>query len=49
MSVSALAMASKATIWESLFLGSIMAAFQVSRVGNIPLRARQIKDALEIL
>ena len=49
MSVSALAMVSKASIWESLFLGSIMAAFQVSRVGNIPLRASQIKEALEIL
>lgn len=38
----AMAMAVGANIWQSMYLGSIAAACQVSRVGNIPLSPRDI-------
>ena len=41
-----MAMAVGADIWQSMYLGSIAAACQVSRVGNIPLSPRDI--ALEL-
>jgi bifunctional ADP-heptose synthase (sugar kinase/adenylyltransferase) len=41
-----LAMAVGADIWQSLYLGSIAAACQVSRVGNIPLSPEDL--ALEL-
>ncbi len=41
-----MAMAVGADIWQSMYLGSIAAAYQVSRVGNIPLSPRDI--ALEL-
>ena len=34
---SAMALAVGANIWQSMYLGSIAAACQVSRVGNMPL------------
>ncbi len=43
---SSMAMAVGATIWESMYLGSIAAACQVSRVGNMPLSPQDI--ALEL-
>ena len=36
---SAMALALKWTVWESLYLGSVAAACQVGRIGNIPLTA----------
>jgi bifunctional ADP-heptose synthase (sugar kinase/adenylyltransferase) len=30
------------TIWESLYLGSVAAACQVGRIGNIPLTAAEL-------
>jgi len=43
---SALAMASGATIWESALLGTMAAAIQVSRVGNIPLQSSELTSLL---
>ena len=44
---SSMAMAVGADIWQSLYLGSIAAACQVSRVGNTPLSLQDI--ALELV
>jgi rfaE bifunctional protein kinase chain/domain len=44
---AALALASGASIWESSLLGSIGAAVQVSRVGNIPITNSEIARELE--
>ncbi len=38
LATSALGLAAGASIWESAYLGSVAAAIQVSRVGNIPLQ-----------
>lgn len=46
LTCSAMAMAVGADIWKSMYLGSIAAACQVGRVGNIPLSPRDI--ALEL-
>jgi rfaE bifunctional protein kinase chain/domain len=35
-----------ASIWESAFIGSVAAACQVSRLGNLPMTAREIKAVL---
>jgi hypothetical protein len=35
-----------ANIWESAYLGSIVAAIQVSRIGNIPLTKEEIVQEL---
>lgn len=42
MVVSSLTLALGRSIWESVYLGSIAAACQVSRVGNIPLSANEL-------
>lgn len=39
---SALALASGANIWEASFLGSLAAAIQVGRVGNLPLTTEEL-------
>jgi sugar/nucleoside kinase (ribokinase family) len=44
---AALALASGASIWESSLLGSIAAAVQVSRVGNIPITNSEIARELD--
>jgi len=44
---SAMSLASGATIWEAAALGSIAAAVQVSRVGNIPLVTNEILQQLK--
>lgn len=41
-----MAMAVGADIWQSMYLGSIAAACQVSRVGNIPLSQRDMAQEL---
>jgi rfaE bifunctional protein kinase chain/domain len=41
-----MAMAVGADIWQSMYLGSIAAACQISRVGNIPLSPRDIAQEL---
>lgn len=39
---SAMSLACGGSIWDSAFLGSISAAIQVSRVGNIPLNSNEL-------
>ena len=39
LSVSALAMALGAPVWQAAYLGSLAAACQIDRLGNVPLRA----------
>ena len=41
MITSAMALASNANIWEAALLGSIAAAIQVSRIGNVPLTTEE--------
>ena len=43
---SAMALVSGATIWESAYLGSIAAACQVSRIGNLPLLHEELTKEL---
>jgi len=43
---SSMALVSGASIWESAYLGSLAAAVQVSRVGNIPISASEIKKVI---
>ena len=45
---SAMAMAAGANIWEMGLIGSIAAAIQVGRIGNVPLSADEVIRALEI-
>jgi len=45
---SAMALASGSNIWESACIGSIAAAVQVSRIGNTPLKARDLMNVLQI-
>jgi rfaE bifunctional protein kinase chain/domain len=44
---SAMALALGRSIWESLYLGSLAAACQVGRVGNVPLKARELLVEIE--
>mgnify|MGYP001447957904 CR=1 FL=1 len=46
---SALCMASGATIWETALIGSLAAAIQVSRVGNIPITKEEMQQAIKSL
>jgi len=43
---SALSLVSKASIWESALIGSIMSSIQISRLGNIPIRKNEIINLL---
>jgi rfaE bifunctional protein kinase chain/domain len=45
---ASMALAVGANIWQAAYLGSIAAACQVSRVGNLPLRAADILTELSI-
>jgi rfaE bifunctional protein kinase chain/domain len=44
---SAMAMAVGRPIWESLYLGSLAAACQVGRIGNMPLTASELRVELD--
>ncbi len=44
---AALGLAAGGTIWESVYLGSLASAVQVSRVGNIPLQYGELFEVLE--
>tara|TARA_Y100000741_G_scaffold359911_1_gene341319 strand:- start:12633 stop:14078 length:1446 start_codon:yes stop_codon:yes gene_type:complete len=46
---SALCMASGATVWETALIGSLAAAIQVSRVGNIPITKEEVQTAIKSL
>jgi bifunctional ADP-heptose synthase (sugar kinase/adenylyltransferase) len=43
---SALALAAGGNIWEAAYIGSLAAAVQVGRVGNIPIKQEEILDEL---
>lgn len=43
---AAMALVAGANIWESAFIGSVAAACQVSRVGNQPLTAKELKEEM---
>ena len=43
---AALALVAGASIWESAYLGSVAAACQVGRVGNLPLKAKEVVQEL---
>ena len=44
---STLALASKASAFQAAYLGSLCAAIQVSRVGNIPITLTELKQVLQ--
>jgi bifunctional ADP-heptose synthase (sugar kinase/adenylyltransferase) len=44
---SALALASGGTIWEAAYLGSLAAGVQVGRVGNTPIRTKELLQLLQ--
>jgi len=46
LTCSSMALAVGANIWQSAYLGSIAAAIQVSRVGNIPIKKEEILKEL---
>ena len=43
---SALSIASGAAIWEAAYIGSMAAACQIGRIGNIPLQVEEMVDEL---
>lgn len=45
---SAMALATGADIWQSIYIGSLAAACQVSRVGNCPLKADELRKELSL-
>jgi bifunctional ADP-heptose synthase (sugar kinase/adenylyltransferase) len=45
--VTTLALAAGASIWEASVLGSLAAAIQVSRVGNLPLQLSDLLGELD--
>lgn len=47
LTCSSMALAVGANIWQSAYLGSLAAAVQVSRVGNIPIKKDEIFSELE--
>ncbi len=47
LTCSAMAVAIGSNIWESAYLGSLAAAIQISRVGNIPIKKDKILKELE--
>lgn len=44
---AAMALASGGTIWEAASLGSLAAAIQVGRIGNVPLRSEELLKELK--
>lgn len=44
---TAMSMAARANIWQSAYLGSLAAACQVGRVGNVPLRSDELVEELQ--
>lgn len=43
----AMAMAAGATVWEAACIGSIAAAIQVGRVGNVPIRMQEMLEVIK--
>lgn len=42
LAAASLSMISGATVWEAAYIGSVMAALQVARVGNIPITSEEL-------
>lgn len=49
LTCSSMAKCVGANIWQSAYLGSIAAAIQVSRVGNIPIQKEQLLKEIELI
>lgn len=49
LTCAAMALVAGANLWESAYLGSIAAACQVGRIGNLPLTAAEVLQELKIL
>ncbi len=49
LTCASMALVAGADIWESAYLGSIAAACQVGRIGNLPLTAAEVLQELQIL
>jgi len=47
LTCSAMALAVGTSVWKSAYLGSIAAAIQVSRVGNIPIKKDELLEELD--
>jgi rfaE bifunctional protein kinase chain/domain len=47
LAAASLAMISGANIWEAAYIGSVMAAIQVARIGNIPITSEELKRELK--
>jgi rfaE bifunctional protein kinase chain/domain len=47
LAAASLCRAAGGSIWEAAYLGSVAAAIQISRIGNIPLRAEELIRELE--
>jgi len=48
LTCSSMALAVGANIWQSAYLGSIAAAIQVSRIGNVPIKKDEVLQELDI-
>ena len=48
LTCASLALAVGADLWQTAYLGSLAAAWQVGRVGNSPLCASQILEELQL-
>ena len=46
LTVGSMALASGASTWEAAYLGSVAAGIQTYRVGNIPISASELFNAL---
>jgi bifunctional ADP-heptose synthase (sugar kinase/adenylyltransferase) len=46
LTAASLAMAGGATAFQAAYLGSLAAAIQTSRVGNVPIQVQELRDAL---
>jgi rfaE bifunctional protein kinase chain/domain len=47
LTAASLAMAGGASAFQAAYLGSLAAAIQTSRVGNVPIQAQELRDALK--
>lgn len=48
LTVSSLALISGASIWQASYIGSVAAAIQVSRIGNLPIDIEQLRNTLDV-
>lgn len=49
LAVSSMALATKASIWHSAYLGSLAAAIQVGRQGNVPMELFELKNLINFI